>query len=123
MAARRVLLGGAPHGRLISVLVAADLDSARLEWEHAYRGLVDAARDPGLEDRVHQQLEAISAELRRRVGGTYTMRELADEYVAADGWAREVLAEQASPGWPGTLALVEGAAFHLYARGALDYAP
>jgi hypothetical protein len=51
------------------------------------------------------------------------MRELADEYVAADGWAREVLAEQATPGWPRTLALVEGAAFYLYARGALDYAP
>ena len=123
MAARRVLLGGAPRGRLVSVLVAADLDSARLEWEHAYRDLVEAARDPAQEDRVRLQLEAISAELRRRVGGTYTMRELADEYVAADGWAREVLAEQASPGWPRTLALVEGAAFYLYARGALDYAP
>jgi hypothetical protein len=105
------------------VLVAADLDSAKLEWEHAYRDLVEAARDPALEDRVHLQLEAISAELRRRVGGTYTLRELADEYVAADGWARDVLAEQAAPGWPRTLALVEGAAFHLYARGAVDYAP
>jgi hypothetical protein len=123
VAARRVLLGGAPRGRLVSVLVAADLDSARLEWEHAYRDLVEAARDPAQEDRVRLQLDAISAELRRRVGGTYTMRELADEYVAADGWAREVLAEQASPGWPRTLALVEGAAFYLYARGALDYAP
>jgi hypothetical protein len=103
--------------------LAADLDSARLEWEHAYRDLVGAVRDPAQEDRVRLQLEAISAELRRRVGGTYTMRELADEYVAADGWAREVLAEQATPGWPRTLALVEGAAFYLYARGALDYAP
>jgi hypothetical protein len=105
------------------VLVAADLDSARLEWERAYRDLVDAAHDPAQEDRMRLQLEAISGELRRRVGGTYTMRELADAYVAADGWAREVLAEQAAPGWPRTLALVEGAAFHLYARGAVDYAP
>jgi hypothetical protein len=105
------------------VLVAADLTSARLEWERAYRDLVEAARDPAMDDRVRRQLGAISAELRRRVGGTYTMRELADEYAAADGWARHVLAEQGSPGWPQTLALVEGAAFHLYARGAVDYAP
>ena len=123
MAARALLLRGAPQRRLISVLVAADLDSARLEWQHAYRDLVEAARDPALGDRVHLQLEAISAELRRRVGGSYTMRELADEYVAADGWARAVLADQGAPGWPRTLALVEGAAFHLYARGAVDYAP
>jgi hypothetical protein len=105
------------------VLVTADLQSARLEWEHAYRDLHEAARDPALEDRVRMQLDAVSAELRRRVGGTYTLRELADEYVVADGWARAVLADQGSPGWPRTLAVVEGAAFHLYARGAVDYAP
>jgi hypothetical protein len=101
----------------------ADLESARLEWERAYRDLGETARDPALEDSVRGQLAAVTAELRRRVGGTYTLRELADEYAVADGWAREVLADQASPGWPGTLTLVEGAAFHLYARGAVDYAP
>jgi hypothetical protein len=103
--------------------VSADVESARLEWEHAYRDFVGVARDPSVEDRVRAQLDAVSTELRRRVGGTYTIRELADEYVRADGWAREVLAEQATPGWPRTLALVEGAAFHLYARGAVDYSP
>ena len=101
----------------------ADLDSARLEWERAYRDLVEAAQDPAASEPIGTQLEAISAELRRRVGGTYTMRELADEYIVADGWARDALAEQNAPGWPRTLALVEGAAFHLYARGAVDYAP
>jgi hypothetical protein len=103
--------------------VSASLESARLEWEHAYRDLVRAERDPALDARVRRQLDVVSAELRRRVGGTYTLRELADEYVAADGWAREVLAEQATPEWPRTLTLVEGAAFHLYARGAVDYEP
>ena len=103
--------------------MAADLESARLEWEHAYRDLAAVARDPAADARVRPQLEAISAELRRRVGGTYTLRELADEYVEADSWARDVLAEQASPGWPRTLATIEGAAFHLYSRGAVDYVP
>jgi hypothetical protein len=101
--------------------MSADLESARLEWEHSYRDLLEAARDPAQDERVRAQVEAISAELRRRVGGTYTLRELAEEYVAADGWAREVLAEEAAPGWSRSVALAEGAAFHLYARGAVDY--
>ena len=103
--------------------MSADLESARLEWENAYRDFAEVSRDAALEERVRMQLDAVTTELRRRVGGTFTVRELADEYVRADAWAREALAEQATPGWPRTLALVEGAAFHLYARGAVDYAP
>ena len=109
--------------RLICALMSADLESARLEWENAYRDFTEVSRDAALEERVREQLDAVTTELRRRVGGTFTVRELADEYVRADGWAREALAEQATPGWPRTLVLVEGAAFHLYARGAVDYAP
>lgn len=104
-------------------LVSANLESARLEWEHAYRDLVEVARDPALEQRMRTQLEAITTELRRRIGGTFTLGELADEYATADLWARDALSEQAAPGWPATLTLVEGAAFHLYARGAVDYTP
>jgi hypothetical protein len=100
--------------------VSADVESARLEWELAYR---DVANDPVLEERLRSQLDVITTELRRRVGGTFTLRELADAYASADGWAHDVLSQQGTPGWPGTLALVEGAAFHLYARGAVDYAP
>jgi hypothetical protein len=103
--------------------VPSDIESARLEWEHAYRDLAEVSKDPALEARVRDQLQALTAELRRRVGGTYTLRELADEYAVADRWARHVLSEQSAPGWPRTLTLVEGAAFHLYARGAVDYEP
>ena len=103
--------------------MSADLESARLEWEHAYRDLNEVARDPKLDERLRAQLDAITTELRRRVGGTFTLRELADQYASADAWAQVVLAEQAAPGWPRTLTLVEAAAFHLYARGAVDYEP
>lgn len=99
--------------------MSADLESARLEWEHAYRDFEEVVGDPALQE----QLGTVIAELRRRLGGTFTLRELADEYSSADIWAREALAEQNTPGWPRTLALVEGAAFHLYARGAVDYQP
>lgn len=100
-----------------------DLTSARLEWEDAYRGLVEAARDPARGDGLRAQLEVVTGELRRRLGGVFTLRELADEYAAADEWARDALAELGVAGWPRTLTLVEGAAFHLYSRGAADYAP
>ena len=79
--------------------------------------------DPTLVERLGLQVEALTAELRRRVGGTFTIRELADEYARADVWARDVLSQQGTREWPRTLALVEGAAFHLYARGAVDYQP
>ena len=123
MAGRSLLLRELPRRRLRSALVSADLVTTRLEWEHAYRDLEETARDPALADRVRVQLDALLAELRRRVGGTFTMGELADEYAGADRWAQDVLAEQGVPGWPRTLTLVEGAAFHLYARGAVDYLP
>lgn len=100
-----------------------DLESTRQEWERAYRDLLEAIHDPASEQRVRPQLDAIASELRRRVGGTFTLRELADAYTGADRWAREVLGEQGAPDWPRTLTLVEGAAFHIYARGAVDYTP
>jgi alcohol dehydrogenase class IV len=103
--------------------MSADVESARLEWEHAYRDFTEVARDPKLDERLRGQLDAITTELRRRVGGTFTLRQLAEQYAAADAWAQVVLAEQATPGWPRTLTLVEAAAFHLYARGAVDYEP
>ena len=100
------------------------MDSARRDWEDAYRRLQEEARDPAKADALRLQLDAVSEELRKRVGGTYTLRELADEYRHAERWAREAVAERAATsGWPGTLSIVEGAAFLLYARGAVDYEP
>jgi len=49
---------------------------------------------------------------------------LAETYVGADVWVRQAIEEQApTPGWARTIAMVEDAAFHIYARGAADYAP
>jgi hypothetical protein len=98
--------------------VTAATESAKQEWEQAYRALVDV-----IETGLSGQIEAILGELRRRVGGTFTLAELADEYGRADVWARHVLSEQGASEWPRTQSLVEGAAFHLYARGAVDYEP
>lgn len=116
-----MLLGGSPRARLLCSDVTADVESARLEWAGAYRALAEA--DSLRNEHLLPQLETVSNELRRRVGGTFTLRELVDEYARADVWMRDALAEEATPGWPRTLSVVEGAAFHLYSRGAVDYAP
>lgn len=103
----------------------AEVESARRDWEDGHRRLLDEARgQPAAADRLHAQVDAVLAELRRRVGGTFTLRELAGAYAGAERWSRDVVAEHApAPGWPRTHALVEAAAFHLYARAAQDYEP
>jgi hypothetical protein len=104
--------------------MAADVENARRDWETGWRRLQEESREAAAADRLNRQVEVVSAELRRRVGGTFTLAELVDAYAEAERWAREAVAERApAPGWPRALALVLDAAFHLYARGALDYQP
>jgi hypothetical protein len=100
------------------------LDVARREWEQGYRRFEAAAREPVAGDRLQRQLEVVTDELRKRVGQTFTLDQLAATYSTADEWARDVISEHAAtPGWPRAVALVEDAAFHLYQRGAVDYEP
>jgi hypothetical protein len=99
-------------------------DSARQEWEEGYRRFEAASRDPAAQERLLRQLEVLTDELRRRVGQTFTLEQLANAYDEAEHWARTAIADRAAfPGWPRSLTDVLDAAFHLYARGATDYAP
>lgn len=102
----------------------AELESARREWQEGYDRLLSEARAGEAGDRLFAQVDAVAGELRRRVGGVFTLRELAAAYERSEEWSRTAVSEQApAPGWPRTLSLVEAAAFHLYARGAQDYRP
>jgi hypothetical protein len=104
--------------------VAAVLEPTRREWEEGYRRLEEARADRRQYERLLAQVEVVVEELRRRVGQTFTLAELADAYADADGWAREAVSEHAAtPGWPRDLTTVEAAAFHQYQRGAVDYEP
>jgi hypothetical protein len=98
--------------------------SARLEWEEGNRRFEEAVRDPAARDRLYAQVEVVSEELRKRLGSIFTLEELAHAYLSAEHWARKAVAERApTPGWPRTVSLAEDAAFHAYARGAIDYKP
>jgi hypothetical protein len=100
------------------------VESARQEWEEAYRRLQGEAADRLRYERLMAQIEVLTEELRRRVGQTFTLAELAETYAGAERWARPALAERApAERWALGPATVEGAAFHLYARGATDYSP
>lgn len=106
------------------MITETEIESARREWAEGHRRLLEQAGDDRERERLLAQVEVVAAELRRRVGGVFTLRELAESYGRAEEWSRAVVAEQApSPGWPRTLSLVEAAAFHLYSRGAQDYLP
>ena len=106
------------------MVTEAEVESARREWAEGHRRLIEQARDEATGERLLAQVDVVAAELRRRVGGVFTLRELAAAYARSDEWSRAVVSEQApAPGWPRTLSLVEAAAFHLYARGAQDYLP
>jgi hypothetical protein len=104
--------------------VALLLDVVRSEWEDGYRRFQDLSRDRLVADRLGLQLEVVTDELRKRIGQTFTLDQLAVVYQNADDWARAAVSERAAtPGWPRTLAIVLDAAFHLYQRGAVDYTP
>ena len=99
---------------------AIAVENARLQWEDGYRRLNEYASDRPTFERLLAEVGVLIDELNRRVGQTFTLAELAAAYDDADRWLLEVL----PPGAGAVqLGLVEDAAFHVYARGAVDYAP
>lgn len=103
----------------------SSLDAMRQQWEEGNRRLKSQASDPAY-PQLLEQLDVVTEELRKRVGERFTLAQLAEAYRAADQdhWLREAVEERTSaPGWVRQLAVVQDAAFHLYARGATDYSP
>ena len=100
------------------------LDQTRLEWEQGYARLQRELRETPRGDALLAEVDAVTGALRRRIGQSFTLGELADAYATADDWARESVSEiEPASGWPRRLATVTEAAFHLYSRGAVDYEP
>ncbi len=98
--------------------------SARHQWDDGQRRFEDEARDAARSEMLHAQRDAVVEELRRRVGPTFTLAELAAAYGDAERWVPEVIEERASSrGWARTASLAGDAAFHAYSREALDYSP
>ena len=100
---------------------AVAVENARLQWEDGYRRLNEYASDRPTYERLLAQVDVADRRAQppgrpdlhaRRAGRRATT-------TPTGGCSRCSLPE------PGAvqLGLVEDAAFHLYARGAVDYAP
>jgi NADPH-dependent glutamate synthase beta subunit-like oxidoreductase len=100
------------------------LDIVRGDWERAHRELEEQKRNPRRYRQLLSAVEAVTQALRTRVGQTYTLEQLAQAYADVERWGRDAVEEHAQyEGWARDLALVEDAAFHDYARGALNFEP
>jgi hypothetical protein len=102
-----------------------DVALARQQWEDGSRRFESVREsDPALYRALLDLLELVTAELRGRVGQTFTLDELTAEYERAEDWSREAMEDDEPPAvWPRYLTTVTDAAFHEYARGATDYEP
>ena len=100
------------------------LQTARVDWERGFAELEAQKQEPRCYARLLDAVDAVTAELRARVGQTFTMEQLMHAYGEVERWGREAVADRAPyEGWPRDLVLVQDAAFHLYARGAIDFEP
>jgi hypothetical protein len=104
----------------------SSLAIARHQWAEGKR-LLDAAGDDTARSRhLLVLVDAVAAELARRVGQTFTLAELAQAYESSEDWVRDVIVAsmpaRARAGIRDTV-LVQDAAFALYAQGASDYRP
>ena len=102
------------------------LENARYQWEEGRRRFEDEGEDTARARHLAQLVEAVVNELRRRVGQTFTLAELARTYEGSEDWVRDVVVRstpvRSRAGLRDT-AVVGDAAFAYYARGATDYRP
>jgi hypothetical protein len=97
--------------------MAYAIENARFQWEEGERRIRQTP-DPARAD-LERARDAVLDELRRRLGSTFTIGELADFYGSGTDWADDVAGSQRA----GTdSAAVVDAAFNRYAREAADFA-
>jgi hypothetical protein len=105
----------------IATLARVAFETAMEQWQAGVRRLEEAPFDE------HPILEAVTrevhAELRRRLGSTFTTEELAELYDSGTSWVSDIaiaVAPEAPFAWD--VRIVGDAAFARYVREATDYA-
>ena len=104
----------------------SSLELARHQWAEGKRMLDAAGDDTARSRHLLMLVEAVEDQLARRVGQTFTLAELARAYEGSEDWVRDVIVSSAparSRAGIRDTALVQDAAFALYAQGASDYRP
>lgn len=96
-------------------------ETAAFDWRAADRRVEQTPPDERF--AMERVIEAIVAELRRRIGITFTVDELTDLHDQGTDWCLDV-AQRVAPDapWAWEAAIVVDAAFHRFLREATDYA-
>ncbi len=98
-----------------------DFETVLLQWQDGERRLAEAG--PDRQGRLERVVDAIVAEVRRRLGGPFTAGELAGLYDEGTDWAVEIAVRTAPDDpWAWDPRVVVDAAFARYVRGARDFA-
>jgi hypothetical protein len=96
-------------------------ETARDQWEAGLRRLDEAY--PEQQPTLERVTREIQNEIRRRLGGAFTLEELAEFYDEGTGWATDLAVEVAPEepfAWDSRI--VADAAFGRYQRAAIDFA-
>jgi hypothetical protein len=101
---------------------AAEVDVSMMQWREGERRRRELEVSPRERAVVERVIEEIAAELGRRVGQTFTLRELARAYAQSEAWCRDIAQRAAARDVAAQdLSVVQDAAFARFARGATDF--
>jgi hypothetical protein len=99
------------------------IENTIFQWEEGYRRLQAVRSDPRSYRAVGQVVMAVEDELRKRLGSSFSIEELAAVYREDADWDLELAMRRvpaASASWDSST--VVDAAFYLYMREASDFA-
>jgi hypothetical protein len=99
---------------------------SRQQWSDGSRALERESGDAVRYRQLCVLVDAITDELRKRLGTRFVLSELVEAYDGAEDWVRELVADSLPPEprvGAVDVVLVLDAACDRYARGAGDYRP
>ena len=100
-----------------------EVEIAILQWEEGFRRVEDARSEPQVHRELARTVVTVQDELRKRLGSTFSVAELAALYREAGDWTLDyALCSRPEPltRWDPSAAV--DAAFYLYMREAADFA-
>jgi hypothetical protein len=101
----------------------AAVEVAMQEWTVGARRLDELETTSARKAVLNDVVAEIAAELQRRMGQTFDLSALSDEYAGAGAWCLDVAQRTSPHPWAHDLSLVQDAAFARIARDAVDFRP